>query len=183
MTNVTQAHSIRDVKAGAAAPGKRILDAILSAGFDLVTGVPDSGLADILAELAERPSSLRHLPSTREDSCVAIAVGSHLAGGCPLVYMKSAGLGVCLDVLATLASVYEIPLVLLVSWTGYAGRDVPHHNAIGEPAADLLHALGIRTRSCRLDDPVAVGEELAMALIDARRSRAPVAVLGIPEGL
>lgn len=183
MTDLTKTDSYRNSVLEQSAPCKQVLDAILTAGFDMVTGVPDSGLADILAELEGRQDNLLHLPSTREDSCVAIAVGSYLAGGCPLVYMKSAGLGVCLDVLATLALVYEIPLVLLVSWTGYAGRDVPHHNAIGEPAAKLLQAIGIRTRSCRLNDPVAVGEGLTAALADARRSRAPVAVLGIPEGL
>jgi sulfopyruvate decarboxylase subunit alpha len=160
-----------------------LIDDVFAAGFDFITGVPDSGLADFLEELEGHDRVACYVPGTREDNCVALAVGSYLAGATPLVFMKSAGLGTCIDALTSLALVYRIPLVLLVSWAGYDGRDIPHHNIIGQPASGVLRALGIPVRQCRFAEPAGVAVQMRAALREARRRRCPVAVLGVPEGL
>jgi len=154
---------------------------VLRSGFDVVTGVPDSPLAALASSLERTPE--RYFPGTREDACVAWAAGAQLAGRTPLVFMKSAGFANCLDSLTSLVEVYRIPMVLLISWAGHAGRDVPHHNVIGEPLEALLDALGIPVRTARMDDPRAVGDALATALLLSRERRGAAVVLGIPEGL
>jgi phosphonopyruvate decarboxylase len=160
-----------------------MLDAIRAAGFTFVTGVPDSGLARLTDELERAPDDGWHAPGTREDVCVALAVGAYLAGRSPLVYMKSAGLGTAVDALTSLAKIYEIPVVLLVSWAGYRGRDIPHHNVIGEAVVPLLDALGMPTRLARLDDPEQFAARLAEIARVSRGRLVPGALLGIPEGL
>lgn len=163
--------------------GAGLAEATFAAGFDFVTGVPDSGLARFLTELERHYRAGCYVPGTREDNCVALAAGSYLAGATPLVFMKSAGLGTCADALTSLAVVYRIPMVLLVSWAGYAGRDIPHHNVIGQPAPALLHALGVPVRRSRFAEPADVAAQLRSARLLAEERRVPVAVLCVPEGL
>ncbi|MEU2060961.1 thiamine pyrophosphate-binding protein [Streptomyces sp. NPDC013455] len=166
-----------------AAENSALIDEVFSAGFDFITGVPDSYLAGFLNALAahERADEC-FLPGTREDNCVGLAVGAHLAGATPLVFMKSAGLGTCVDALTSLALVYRVPVVLLVSWAGHDGRDVPHHNVIGQPAPAMLQALGIPALRCRFGDTADLAEQLRVALKEAALVRGPVAVLCAPEG-
>lgn len=166
-----------------ASAGTRLAESIITAGFTVVTGVPDSPLAD-LADALERVESrdLYH-PGAREDACLAFAAGAALAGGLPLVFMKSAGFGNCIDVLTSLVQVYRIPMVLLVSWAGHAGRDVPHHNIIGEPLEALASVLGVPVRQAPMCDPDAVAAALRAAALDARKLRCAAAVFGVPEGL
>ena len=167
------------------AGGSILVKEIIASGFTLVTGVPDSPLANLLhaleLERPDRPGFYR--PGAREDACLALAAGAALGGGSPLVLMKSAGFGNCVDVLTSLVQVYGLPVVLLVSWAGHAGRDVPHHNVIGEPLAELAGALGIPVRQALLSDPFALGSALRGAATDARQLPGAAAVLGIPEGL
>ncbi|MEU6332498.1 thiamine pyrophosphate-binding protein [Streptomyces sp. NPDC047049] len=166
-----------------AAENSALIDEVFAAGYDFITGVPDSCLAGFLSALAahERAGEC-FLPGTREDNCVGLAVGAHLAGATPLVFMKSAGLGTCVDALTSLALVYRVPVVLLVSWAGHDGRDVPHHNVIGRPAPAVLQALGIPVLRCRFGDTADIAEQLRAALKEAVFVRGPVAVLCAPEG-
>ncbi|MFC5658043.1 thiamine pyrophosphate-binding protein [Streptomyces nogalater] len=160
-----------------------LIDEVFSAGYDFITGVPDSYLAGFLSALAahERADECFQ-PGTREDNCVGLAVGAYLAGATPLVFMKSAGLGTCVDALTSLALVYRIPVVLLVSWAGHDGRDVPHHNVIGRPAPAMLQALGIPVLRCRFGDTAEIAEQLRAALKEAVFAGGPVAVLCAPGG-
>jgi phosphonopyruvate decarboxylase len=160
-----------------------LVEEMFAAGYDFVTGVPDSYLHGFLGALErhERAGEC-YLPGTREDNCVGLAVGAHLAGATPLVFMKSAGLGTCIDALTSLALVYRTELVLLVSWAGHDGQDVPHHNVIGEPAPAVLEALGIPVLRCRFGDTAEVAAQLRAARRTAADVRRPVAVLCAPEG-
>ncbi|MFF3976342.1 thiamine pyrophosphate-binding protein [Streptomyces sp. NPDC001828] len=160
-----------------------LIEEVFAAGYDFITGVPDSHLAGFLSALEQHERAADcYLPGTREDNCVGLAVGARLAGATPLVFMKSAGLGTCIDALTSLALVYRIPLVLLVSWAGHDGRDVPHHNVIGQPAPAVLEALGIPVLHCRFSDSAGVAEQLRTAHEESAAFRGPVAVLCAPDG-
>jgi sulfopyruvate decarboxylase subunit alpha len=167
----------------AASTRTRLAENIVAAGFTLVTGVPDSPLAELADALERMERHDYYRPGAREDACLAFAAGAALAGARPLVFMKSAGFGSCVDVLTSLVQVYRIPTVLLVSWAGHAGRDVPHHNVIGEPLEALALALGIPVRQAPMSDPDALGTALRAAACDARELGGAAAVFGIPEGL
>src|SRR5207248_2009444 len=84
------------------------------------------------------------------DNAIALAAGAYLAGEIPLVFMESSGIGNAIDALTSLATVYGIPLVLFIAWAGYKGRDIPHHNVIGEPLQSILEALNIPTFTVHL---------------------------------
>lgn len=163
--------------------GRALATEIAEAGFSVVTGVPDFPLAELTRALADAGPPLDYVPGLREDSCLAWAAGASLAGRTPLILMRSAGLGNCLDVLTSLVEVYALPVVLLVSWAGHADRDVPHHNVIGGPLQPVLDALGIPAYPAALASHAQVGRALRSALAAARSRPGPAAVLGIPDGL
>ncbi|MER5887195.1 thiamine pyrophosphate-binding protein [Streptomyces sp. NPDC001941] len=181
---VTRPHHTDGPTAPVADPRQSaLIDELFATGYDFVTGVPDSFLSGFLTALAAHERAAEcYLPGTREDNCVGMAAGAYLAGASPLVFMKSAGLGTCVDALTSLAIVYRVPLVLLVSWAGHDGRDVPHHNVIGEPAPAVLRALGIPSLRCRFGDFQGIAAQLRGAREQAALVGGPVAVLCAPEG-
>jgi sulfopyruvate decarboxylase TPP-binding subunit len=161
-----------------------LVDAISAQGITFFTGVADSGFKRLIAELEASELGRRYVLATREDNAVALAVGAQLAGQRPLVFMESSGFGNILDALTSLAIVFEVPVVLFIAWAGYKGRDVPHHNSIGEPLEAILGALDVEIVRVGLDDPP---EEVAAAIGTALRAAEgrcrPAAVLGIPANL
>ena len=158
-----------------------ILASLWQAGITFVSGVADSGVKELIAALESTECGRRYVLATREDNAVALATGAYLAGERPLVFMESAGVGNIVDVLTSLVSVYRVPLVLLVVWAGYKGRDVPHHNSIGEHLEGLFAALQVPTLTARFAQPfAATAVVIAAALARAEGEQCPVAVLGIP---
>jgi|GEM_PF-1544479 len=163
------------------------LDIVRAAGVDFVTGVPDSELATLVAELERGPelgqTGVSYLPATREDNAVALAAGATLGGATALVFMKSMGLGTAVDAITSLVKVYELPLVLYVSWVGYRGRDVPHHNVLGEVLEPTLAGLGIPSVRHTIGRPAEMLAAVRRAVALARRGPGPVAVLAVPAQL
>ncbi|HZS77196.1 MAG TPA: thiamine pyrophosphate-binding protein [Ktedonobacteraceae bacterium] len=157
---------------------------LFASGITFITGVPDSAFRAFIAELECSEMNRRYVPATREDNAIALAVGASLAGEHPLVFMESSGIGNAIDALTSLASVYSIPLVLFIAWAGYRGRDLPHHNAIGEPLSLLLESLRIPMLEVGLKESL---ETIASTIQEAKRrankERQPIAVLGIPKEL
>ena len=58
-----------------------------------------------------------------------------------MVVMQNSGLGVSLNALGSLHILYELPVLLLVTWRGYQGKDAPEHLVMGEVLPGLLDLL------------------------------------------
>lgn len=113
-----------------------------SNGFNFSTGVPCTILKDIILCLSSDPE-LPYIPATREDEAMGIATGAYLAGKQPVVMMQNSGLGSSINPLASLDILYRIPMLLLISWRGYQGKDAPEHLIMGEVMLKLLDTLGV----------------------------------------
>ena len=111
-------------------------------GFNFFTGVPCSILKDVIIYLSEDPD-VPYIPATREDEAIGIATGAYLAGKKPVVLMQNSGLGNSIGTLASLVLLYEIPLLLLISWRGYQGKDAPEHLIMGKSMLKLLEDIGV----------------------------------------
>lgn len=160
------------------------LNQLSRAGIDFITGVPDTEFRFITDALEIAPGRLDYAIATREDNALALAVGSHLAGRSPLVFMESAGIGTSLDTLTSLAMAYAIPIIVLVAWAGYGGRDTPHHNPLGKPLDTILTQLGIAVNIVPMAQMKAeLGRTVSCAKQTAHSRRQPVVVLGIPDSL
>lgn len=151
-------------------------DRLLAAGFDFFTGVPDSTFKGLLAELEGRPD-LPWVPAVAEDVAVGLAAGACLGGRTPVVLMQNSGLGLAVNALASLAVLYEIPMLLLVGWRGHDGRDAPEHLLMGEATLPLLRALEVPHA---VPDAGTVADELARAARWVRAERRPCALVCRP---
>lgn len=157
---------------------------IFATGITFITGVPDSEFRMLIDELEHTEMNGRYVPAIREDNAVALAVGAALAGEHAIVFMESSGIGNAIDALTSLAIVYGIPLVLFIAWAGYKGRDIPHHNVIGESLHSLLASLNIPQFEVNLGSPLeSIASTIQETVTYASRLNKPVAVLGIPEEL
>ena len=161
------------------------MDGLTSAGIDFVTGVPDSLLKEICAQITDSFPVEKHIIATNEGSSVALAIGHYLATTRPaLVYMQNSGLGNSVNPLSSLAdpSVYAIPLVMLIGWRGEISddgsqlKDEPQHKKQGECTLDQLRILGIPYEI--VDGFSAdIREILKKAVSDAIERQGPVAIV------
>ncbi|MFW9853315.1 MAG: thiamine pyrophosphate-binding protein [Candidatus Thorarchaeota archaeon] len=110
-------------------------------GFTLSSGVPCSYFKDLLINL-ERNSDIHYVTATREDEAVGLASGYFLGDGkkCFLI-MQNSGLANIGDALTSLAQLYQIPLLILVSYRGLEpDNDFPEHSIMGKVTESVLDA-------------------------------------------
>jgi sulfopyruvate decarboxylase subunit alpha len=158
---------------------RSLCDVLRQAGFDFFTGVPDSTLKPVLRELEARPE-LGYLPAVSEPAAIGLAAGAWLGGRRPVVLMQNTGLALAANPLATLIAIYRIPLLLIVGWRGYEGKDAPEHRAIGASTLPLLEALRV---PFFVPDSETLAADVADAAATADAERCAAAVLIRPEVL
>lgn len=129
-------------------------------GFDFFTGVPCSILKDVINYLSKEPD-IPYIPATREDEAIGIATGAYLAGKKPVVLMQNSGLGNSIGALTSLDLLYEIPMLLLISWRGYQGKDAPEHLIMGKSTTKLLEDIGVSTQILSKED----AEEIILSAV------------------
>ena len=88
--------------------------------------------------------------------------------------MQNSGLGNVVNPLTSFNLIYHIPVLMLVSWRGYGGKDAPEHLIMGEKTPALLQTLDIPytiLEAARLE------EHLQWAVSTMEQRRIPVAVI------
>jgi sulfopyruvate decarboxylase alpha subunit len=156
------------------------VQALQDMGVNFFTGVPDSILGGIIAELMTRRL---YVPAVREDEAVGMAAGAYMAGRTPAVLMQNSGLGTSLNALISLNLIYQQPCVLIVSWRGQGGKDAPEHLVMGEVMSQLLDTVKIPHRT--LTEHTAI-EDFRWVAATFMTQRIPVALFitkGVVKGL
>lgn len=152
-------------------------DALVEAGLDFFTGVPDSLLKDLCSCIFDNTPKERNIIAANEGNAVGMACGYHISSGkYGVVYMQNSGLGNAVNPLLSIADpdVYSIPMLLLIGWRGMPGEhDEPQHVKQGKVTCELLEAMDI---------PFAVlGENWEAQLADTvslmKEHRRPVALV------
>ncbi len=124
-----------------------IASSLADRGVAVAAYVPDTRLQGVLTGLADRSVVLRSL--TREEECVAYAVGQRISGRRPVVLMQSSGLGNSINALASLAVPYRLGIPMILSMRGTLGEANPSQVAMGRATVPLLNTLGIQSFSLR----------------------------------
>lgn len=156
------------------------VQAMQNVGVNFFTGVPDSILGGIIAELMIRGV---YIPAVREDEAVGMAAGAYMAGRVPAILMQNSGLGTCLNTLMSLNLIYRQPCLLIVSWRGQGGNDAPEHRVMGEVMPQLLDTVRIPYRT--LTEKTVV-EDLRWVADTLRKAQIPVVLIltrGVVKGL
>jgi len=166
---------------GATGPSKapEFVEALKASGFDFFAGVPCSLLKGLVSIL-DRDTDAHYVSATREDSAIGMAVGAYLGGKRPMVLMQNSGLGVSVNALASLSTMYELPVLLVISWRGQGGNDAPEHILMGDIMLPILELLKIPHRVLTAAEPMATQVEWAREKMDATRQ--PVALIA-PAGV
>ena len=108
------------------------LDFLREKGFSFATGVPCSYFSRMINEF-ENIESVRYIPAAREDEAVGIASGVAFGGARAFVIMQNSGYATIGDALTSLAQLYKLPMLLIISWRGLEpDRDFPEHLLMGD---------------------------------------------------
>ncbi len=149
-----------------------IVDALKQAGIDFLVVLPDLKLAR-LHELLENDPYFTTVTVCREEEGVGICTGAFYGGRRAAMLIQNGGLFVATNALVSTASMYEIPMVLLIYYAGDIGdRFFP---TVGQYTEPVLQALNIRywvPREAHEVVPTITG-----AQVTASDSMRPVAVL------
>jgi len=126
---------------------RELFHILIENDFRFITGVPCSIFNGFLRIVEKEKKKIEHIIAVDEGEAIGIAAGYYLATSkVPIVYMQNSGLGNALDALTSLSAkeVYNIPVLLLISWRGEPGKnDEPQHEKMGKITIKLLKTLEI----------------------------------------
>jgi sulfopyruvate decarboxylase subunit alpha len=142
-------------------------------GFNFFAGVPCTILKDIIGHLLNDRDVI-YITATREEEAIGIATGAYLGGKKSVVLMQNSGIGNSMGALGSLPLLYKVPMLLLVSWRGYRGKDAPEHLIMGEAMLKLLRSVGI---PFQMLSQWGIEEEVSTAVRDMEKRQIPIALL------
>jgi sulfopyruvate decarboxylase subunit alpha len=128
-----------------------------------------------LVRLADEDPKMRLVRLAREEEGVGIGAGAHFAGLRSALLMQNHGFLQSVNGLTSLALLYKIPLLMLITDRGHLGERDAWQTEGGKYTRRVLDALNIVHDS--LDRPAEVLRKVDKAMTLAQSSLAPVALL------
>ncbi len=151
-----------------------IYDALKACGIRLLSVLPETWLVHLVT-LAEEDPEMTLVRLAKEEEGVGISAGAHLAGVKSALLMQNHGLLASVNGIVSLAQLYRIPLLMLVSHRGGFGEEHPWQTEGGGVTEHVLVAL--RIPYVTLESPEQVAPRLRQAQALAEASLKPVALL------
>jgi len=113
-------------------------------GFGLYAGVPCSFLKPFINYVIDSPD-IQYVGAANEGEAVAIAAGAELAGMRSVAMFQNSGLGNAVNPLTSLHQIFNIPILLIVTWRGEpeGAVDEPQHKLMGAITPQLLELMQI----------------------------------------
>jgi sulfopyruvate decarboxylase subunit alpha len=151
-----------------------IYEALKACGIRLISALPETWLVHLVA-LADADPDLILVRLAKEEEGVGISAGAHLAGVKSAMLLQNHGLLASANGIVSLAQLYRIPLLMLISYRGGFGEEHPWQTEGGGVTEPVLAALRIPYE--RLEDPAHVLPRIRQAQTLAEASLRPVALL------
>lgn len=151
-----------------------IFDALKKADVRLISALPETWLVHLI-RMAEDDPATTLVRLAREEEGVGISAGAHLAGVKSAMLMQNHGFLAAINGIVSLAFLYKIPLLMLISHRGDLGERDPWQCQGGMATVPVLRALNIPHYP--LDDPATVERRILSAQCLAESSLTPVALL------
>ena len=153
---------------------KVVYNALKASGVRLVSALPETWLVHLI-QMAEDDPEMMLVRLNKEEEGVGVSCGAHFAGVRSAMLMQNHGFLASVNGIVSLAQLYRIPLLMLISYRGEMGERDPWQTEGGLTTEPLLESLGIPYR--KLVDPARVAGDLAHAQTLAESSLRPVALL------
>ncbi|RMF84436.1 MAG: sulfopyruvate decarboxylase [Nitrospinota bacterium] len=151
-----------------------VYDALKACNIRLLSALPETWLV-YLIRLAEEDPEMTLVRVAREEEGVGIAAGAYLAGVKSALLIQNHGFLASINGIVSLAQLYRIPLLLLISYRGEFGERDPWQTEGGGVTEPLLQAL--RIPYARLDSPDQVEHRIRKAQALSESALKPVALL------
>lgn len=153
---------------------RRVYHALKESGIRLLSVLPETWLVHLVS-LADEDPEMTLVRLAKEEEGVGISAGAHLAGRPSAMLMQNHGFLASVNGIVSLAQLYRIPLLMLISQRGGFGEPHPWQTEGGGATLPVLDALGIRHAS--LEEPSHVERRVRQARTLAESSLRPVALL------
>jgi sulfopyruvate decarboxylase subunit alpha len=153
---------------------KLVYDALKGCGVRLMSSLPETWLVHLIRMADEDPEMIM-VRLAKEEEGVGISAGAHFAGVPSAMLMQNHGFLASINGIVSLAQLYRIPLLMVISYRGHFGERDPWQTQGGGVTEPLLRALGIPYSF--LDDPAKVEKRIAEAQTWAYASLHPAALL------
>jgi sulfopyruvate decarboxylase subunit alpha len=151
-----------------------IYDALKGCGVKIISALPETWLVHLI-RMADEDPEMTLVRIAKEEEAIGISAGAHLAGVRSACLMQNHGFLAAINPIVSLALLYKIPLVMLISYRGHWGEKDPWQTQGGLATEPILRALNIPI--WHLSSDVDVQRRLMDALTLAHAALHPVAVL------
>ena len=151
-----------------------IYDALRACDITLFSALPETWLVHLI-RMAEDDPAVTLVRLAKEEEGVGVSAGAYLAGTKSAMLMQNHGFLASINGIVSLAHLYRVPLLMLISYRGEFGELDPWQTQGGGVTEPLLNALGIP--HTRLDDPAHVATRVRKAHALAYAAHKPVALL------
>lgn len=151
-----------------------IYDALKACDIKIISALPETWLVHLI-RMAEEDPDMQLVRLAKEEEGIGISAGAHLAGVNSALLMQNHGFFAAINPIVSLALLYKIPLVMLISYRGHFGEKDPWQTQGGLLTEPLLHALNIPI--WHLTHPDDAARRIRDAQTLAHAALHPVAVL------
>ncbi|TMD14800.1 MAG: sulfopyruvate decarboxylase [Chloroflexi bacterium] len=151
-----------------------VYDALKGSGVRLISALPETWLVH-LVRLADQDRDMILVRLAKEEEGIGISTGAHFAGLRTALLMQNHGFLQSINGIASLALLYKIPLLLMITDRGTMGERDPWQTEGGKYTRRTLDALNIVRDD--LARPEEVRGKVAKAMALAQSSLSPVALL------
>src|SRR5262249_20092463 len=151
-----------------------IFEALKQSGVKIVSALPETWLVHLI-QMAESDPDTTLECLAREEKGTGISARGHLAGVRSALLMQNHGFLAAINPIVSLAFLYKIPLLMLISYRGHMGERDPWQTQGGRFTEPVLQALGIPYD--HLTNPGDVERQISDAQALCESSLTPVALL------
>ncbi len=153
---------------------KLIYDGLKACDVRLTSALPETWLVHLI-RMADEDPEMTLVRVAKEEEAIGISAGGHLAGVHSALLMQNHGFLAAINPIVSLAFLYKIPLLMLISYRGHLGEKDPWQTQGGLVTEPLLRALSIPTWTLTASQDIPRRLKDAQTL--AHSSLTPVAVL------
>jgi len=151
-----------------------IYEALKACDVKIISTLPETWLVHMI-RMADEDPDMTLVRLAKEEEGIGISAGAHLAGVNSALLMQNHGFLAAINGIVSLAQLYKIPLLMLISYRGHMGEKDPWQTQGGLVTEPLLRALNIPI--WYLNNPTDIYRRLKDAQTLAHASLHPVAVL------
>src|SRR2546430_2852370 len=153
---------------------KLIYEALKACDVKIMSALPETWLVHLIRMADEDPEMIL-VRLAKEEEGIGISAGAHLAGVRSALLMQNHGFLAAINPIVSLAFLYKIPLLMLISYRGHMGERDSWQTQGGRFTEPVLKALGIPYD--HLTNPADVERQIQEAQALAESSLTPVALL------